>query len=137
MCIRDRAGTLSGNPLAVTAGLTTLKLLKQLNPYEQLERASAKLEQGLREAALEAGIPATTNRVGSMMTGFFTDETVVDWNTAKTSNTEKYAQFFRSMLQEGIYLAPSQYECAFVGIMHTDELIEKTIAAARKAFRGE
>jgi glutamate-1-semialdehyde 2,1-aminomutase len=129
-----QAGTLSGNPLAVTAGLTTLKLLKQLNPYEQLERASAKLEQGLREAALEAGIPATTNRVGSMMTGFFTDETVVDWNTAKTSNTEKYAQFFRSMLQEGIYLAPSQYECAFVGIMHTDELIEKTIAAARKAF---
>jgi len=131
-----QAGTLSGNPLAVTAGLTTLKLLKQLNPYEQLERASAKLEQGLREAALEAGIAATTNRVGSMMTAFFTDETVVDWNTAKTSNTERYAQFFRTMLQEGIYLAPSQYECAFLGIMHTDEYIEKTITAARKAFRA-
>lgn len=131
-----QAGTLSGNPLAVTAGLTTLKLLKQINPYAQLERTSAALEQGLREAASEAGISATTNRVGSMMTAFFTDTTVVDWNTAKTSNTELYGQFFRSMLQQGIYLAPSQYECAFVGIMHTDEYIERTIAAARKAFAG-
>jgi glutamate-1-semialdehyde 2,1-aminomutase len=131
-----QAGTLSGNPLAVTAGLTTLKLLKQLNPYEQLERASAKLEQGLREAAVEAGVAATTNRVGSMMTAFFTDEKVVDWPTAKKSNTELYARFFRAVLQEGIYLAPSQYECAFVGIAHTDEVIEKTIEAARKAMRA-
>jgi glutamate-1-semialdehyde 2,1-aminomutase len=131
-----QAGTLSGNPLAVTAGLTTLKLLKQLNPYEHLERMSAKLEQGLREAAVEAGIAATTNRVGSMMTAFFTDTQVVDWNSAKSSNTESYGRFFRSMLQEGIYLAPSQYECAFVGIAHTDEQIDKTIEAARKAFRS-
>lgn len=129
-----QAGTLSGNPLAVTAGLTTLKLLKELNPYEQLESASAKLEAGLREAASNAGIAATINRVGSMMTAFFNEEKVVDWNSAKKSNTEKYGQFFRAMLQEGIYLAPSQYECAFVGIAHTDELIEKTIAAARKAM---
>jgi glutamate-1-semialdehyde 2,1-aminomutase len=131
-----QAGTLSGNPLAVTAGLTTLKILKQLNPYKQLERASAKLEQGLREAANEAGVAATTNRVGSMMTAFFTDEKVVDWPTAKRSNTELYARFFRAMLQEGLYLAPSQYECAFVGIAHTDDIIEKTIEAAHKAMRA-
>lgn len=131
-----QAGTLSGNPLAVTAGLATLKLLKELNPYAQLERASAKLESGLRDAASEAGITATTNRVGSMMTAFFTDETVVDWTTAKKSNTESYAQFFRAMLEQGIYLAPSQYECAFVGIAHTDEVIERTIEAARQAMRA-
>lgn len=130
-----QAGTLSGNPLAVTAGLATLKLLKQLNPYEQLERAGAKLEQGLRDAAGESGIVATSNRVGSMMTAFFTDETVIDWNTAKKSNTEMYGRFFRAMLQEGIYLAPSQYECAFIGIAHTDEVIERTIEAAHKAMR--
>lgn len=129
-----QAGTLSGNPLAVTAGLTTLKLLRQLNPYEQLEAASAKLEHGFREAALEAGIAATTNRVGSMMTAFFTESKVVDWQTAKSSNTDMYAQFFRAMLQQGVYLAPSQYECAFIGIAHNDEQIERTIEAARKAF---
>lgn len=131
-----QAGTLSGNPLAVTAGLTTLKLLRQLKPYKQLERTGAMLEKGLREAALEAGIAATTNRVGSMMTAFFTDASVVDWHSAKSSNTERYGQFFRGMLQEGIYLAPSQYECAFVGIAHTDEQIQRTIEAARKTFRG-
>jgi glutamate-1-semialdehyde 2,1-aminomutase len=130
-----QAGTLSGNPLAVTAGLATLKLLKQMNPYAQLEDAGARLEQGLRDAAVEAGIAVTSNRVGSMMTAFFTDETVVDWTTAKKSDTEIYARFFRAMLQEGIYLAPSQYECAFVGVTHTNEIIEKTIEAARKAMR--
>jgi glutamate-1-semialdehyde 2,1-aminomutase len=130
-----QAGTLSGNPLAVTAGLTTLRLLQQINPYEQLERASAKLEQGLLDAARQAGVAATTNRVGSMLTAFFTDAKVIDWNSAKASNTEAYAQFFRKMLEAGIYLAPSQYECAFVGIAHTDEQVEKTIAAARKAFQ--
>ena len=80
----------------------TLKLLKELNPYAQLERASAKLESGLREVASEAGIVATTNLVGSMMTAFFTDETVVDWTTAKKSNTESYAQFFRASRRHSI-----------------------------------
>jgi glutamate-1-semialdehyde 2,1-aminomutase len=129
-----QAGTLSGNPLAVTAGITTLKLLLELNPYAELERLSGLLEQGLRDAAGEAGIPATTNRVGSMLTAFFTEETVVDWNSAKKADTERYGRFFRAMLAEGIYLAPSQFECAFVSIMHSEELIEKTIQAARTSM---
>lgn len=129
-----QAGTLSGNPLAVTAGIVTLKLLKELNPYAELEKRSAQLELGLRDAAHEAGIGATTNRVGSMLTAFFADDAVVDWNSAKKANTERYGQFFRAMLEEGIYLAPSQFECAFVSIMHSQELIEKTIAAARKCM---
>lgn len=130
-----QAGTLSGNPLAVTAGLKTLKLLKELNPYAQLERTGAQLEQGFQEAAHEAGIAATTNRVGSMMTAFFTSEQVRDWNTAKSANTEQYGRFFRAMLQEGIYLAPSQFECAFISIAHSEALIDRTIAAAKKAMR--
>ena len=128
-----QAGTLSGNPLAVTAGLAILKLLKESNPYEQLERLGSKLEKGFRAAAAEAGIPATINRVGSMLTAFFTERPVTDWPSAKRSDTDRYARYFRAMLEEGIYLAPSQFECAFVSLAHTDELIEKTIDAARRS----
>jgi len=130
-----QAGTLSGNPLAVTAGLAILKLLRESNPYEQLERLGSKLEQGLKAAAAEASIPATVNRVGSMLTAFFTEGPVTDWPSAKKSNADQYARYFRAMLEEGIYLAPSQFECAFVSLAHTDELIEKTIDAARRATR--
>jgi glutamate-1-semialdehyde 2,1-aminomutase len=128
-----QAGTLSGNPLAVTAGLAILKLLRESNPYVQLERLGSKLEQGLRAAAAEAGIQATVNRVGSMMTAFFTEGPVTDWPSAKNSDADRYARYFRAMLEEGIYLAPSQFECAFVSLAHTDELIDQTIAAARRA----
>lgn len=131
-----QAGTLSGNPLAVTAGIATLKLLQELDPYAELEKRSAQLEQGLGEAAKRAGIAATTNRVGSMLTAFFTDATVVDWHTAKQANTELYAKFFQTMLAEGVYLAPSQFECAFLSIMHSEELIDRTIEAADKSFRA-
>ncbi|MEK6409499.1 MAG: glutamate-1-semialdehyde 2,1-aminomutase [Acidobacteriota bacterium] len=131
-----QAGTLSGNPLAVTAGLAMLKLLKDSNPYEELERRSARLEQGLRRAAAEASIASTINRVGSMLTAFFTEGPVTDWPSAKKSNTDQYGRFFRAMLEEGIYLAPSQFECAFVSLAHTDELIERTIEAARSAMRS-
>lgn len=131
-----QAGTLSGNPLAVSAGLATLKLLRERNPYDELERRSARLERGLREAANEAGIPSTINRVGSMMTAFFTRDRVTDWPGAKRSNTDQYARFFRAMLEEGIYLAPSQFECAFVSLAHTDEVIDRTIEAARVAMRA-
>ena len=130
-----QAGTLSGNPLAVTAGLAILKLLKDTNPYPELERRSAKLEKGLREAAAQASVPATVNRVGSMLTAFFTEGPVTDWPSAKKSDTDRYARFFRSMLEAGVYLAPSQFECAFVSVAHTDELIDKTIDAARLAMR--
>lgn len=129
-----QAGTLSGNPLAVTAGLAILKLLRESNPYDELERLGSKLEQGLSAAAAEAGIQATVNRVGSMMTAFFTEGSVTDWLSAKKSDTDRYARYFRAMLEEGIYLAPSQFECAFVSLAHTDELIEKTIDAARSAM---
>lgn len=129
-----QAGTLSGNPLAVTAGLATLKLLKDSNPYRELERRSARLERGLRDAAAEAGVAATMNRVGSMMTTFFADGPVTDWSSANKSSTDQYARFFRAMLEEGIYLAPSQFECAFVSVAHTDELIDETVEAARRAF---
>jgi glutamate-1-semialdehyde 2,1-aminomutase len=130
-----QAGTLSGNPLAVTAGLAMLKLLRDSNPYEELERRSAKLEQGLRDATSEAGISSTVNRVGSMLTGFFTEGPVTDWPSAKKCDTDRYGRFFRAMLEEGVYLAPSQFECAFVSLAHSDDLIEKTIDAARRAMR--
>jgi glutamate-1-semialdehyde 2,1-aminomutase len=129
-----QAGTLSGNPLAVTAGLTTLRLLKQLNPYAQLERTTARLVEGMTEAAREAGVTTVSNRVGSMFTTFFTSEPVVDWATANRSDRGAFARFFHAMLEEGVYLAPSQFEAAFVSTAHSDEIIEKSIAAARRAF---
>jgi glutamate-1-semialdehyde 2,1-aminomutase len=129
-----QAGTLSGNPLAVTAGLTTLRLLKSLNPYPQLERATSRLVEGMRQAAEAAGIPTVSNCVGSMFTSFFTDTPVRDWETAGHSDRARFAKFFHAMLDEGIYLAPSQFEAGFVSMMHTDDIIEQTIAAAKKAF---
>jgi glutamate-1-semialdehyde 2,1-aminomutase len=131
-----QAGTLSGNPLAVSAGLAMLKLLRDSKPYEELERRSARLEQGLRNATSEAGIPAVVNRVGSMLTAFFTKGSVSDWSTAKLSDTELYGRFFRGMLESGVYLAPSQFECAFVSFAHEEQDIEKTIEAARFAVRA-
>jgi glutamate-1-semialdehyde 2,1-aminomutase len=131
-----QAGTLSGNPLAVSAGLAMLRLIGETNPYEELERRSAALERGLRDAAGEAGIPATVNRVGSMMTAFFSEEKVTSWDTAKKADTARYGQFFRAMLEEGVYLAPSQFECAFVSAAHGDEEIERTVAAARRVMRS-
>lgn len=125
-----QAGTLSGNPLAMTAGIETLRLLEQPGVYEQLERLSAKLANGLRAAALEAGIPVQGTRVGSVMTQFFTSTPVRDYATAKTSATSSYQAFFWGMLERGIYLAPSQFEAAFVSLAHTDADIDQTIAAA-------
>jgi len=129
-----QAGTLSGNPLAMTAGLATLKRLRDPAVYEVLERSGARLCQGLAEAAGEAGIQTVINRVGSMWTAFFTSEPVTDWASATASNRALYGQFFHAMLQEGIYLAPSQFEAGFISLAHTDEVLDQTIAAARKAF---
>ncbi len=131
-----QAGTLSGNPLAVTAGLAMLKALKELDPYVELERRAARLGDGLKEAAASAGIPATLNRVGSMMTAFFVEGEVTDWTTASRADTDRYGRYFNAMLGEGIYLAPSQFECAFVGLAHTNEVIEHTLEAAFKAMRS-
>ncbi len=129
-----QAGTLSGNPLAMTAGLTSLKRLRDQEIYKQLERAGQFLTEGIGAAAREAGFATHTNRVGSMFTMFFTDKPVTDWATASLSNRELYGKFFHAMLDEGIYLAPSQFEAAFISIAHTDELLAQTIKAARKAF---
>jgi glutamate-1-semialdehyde 2,1-aminomutase len=129
-----QAGTLSGNPLAVTAGLTTLRLLRDPGVYEHLERATSRLAEGMTEAAREAGVPTVSNRVGSMLTTFFTSDSVFDWTTANRSDRAAFAQFFHAMLDEGVYLAPSQFEAAFVSARHDDEIIERTVAAARKAF---
>jgi glutamate-1-semialdehyde 2,1-aminomutase len=131
-----QAGTLSGNPLAMSAGLATLRLLRDKSVYEQLEKLTAKLCSGLREAAREAGVETICNRVGSMWTSFFTRDEVTDWTTANRSDRKKYASFFHAMLNEGVYLAPSQFEAAFVSTAHTEEVIDRTIEAARKAFRA-
>jgi glutamate-1-semialdehyde 2,1-aminomutase len=131
-----QAGTLSGNPLAMTAGIETLKILSRPGVYKKLERLSADLEKGLREAAKEAGVPATINRVGSMFTTFFTDRKVVDFATAKTSDTARFGNFFRGMLAQGVNLAPSQFEAAFLSLAHTKADISRTVEAARKSLKG-
>jgi glutamate-1-semialdehyde 2,1-aminomutase len=130
-----QAGTLSGNPLAMTAGLLTLRRLRDPKFYAAMEERSAKLCEGLSQAAAAAGVKTTTNRVGSMWTTFFTDTPVTNWTTANTSNREIYGKFFHAMLDEDVYLAPSQFEAGFVSAAHTDEVIDKTIAAARQAFK--
>ncbi len=129
-----QAGTLSGNPLAMAAGLVTLRRLRDQKFYEALEQSSAKLCEGLSQAAADAGLKTTTNRVGSMWTTFFTDAPVTNWTTANTSNRELYGRFFHAMLDEGVYLAPSQFEAGFVSAAHTDLIIEQTISASKKAF---
>jgi glutamate-1-semialdehyde 2,1-aminomutase len=131
-----QAGTLSGNPLAVTAGLATLKQLKARGVYKKLDERSAALTKGIGEAARKAGIPLTQTRVGSMMTAFFTTGPVMDWNTVKQSDTKRYGQFFHQMLEQGIYLAPSQFEAAFLSTAHTSADIDKTIRAAYAAFKN-
>ena len=130
-----QAGTLSGNPLAVTAGIETLKLLKKPGVYRQLEERGRLLSEGLLEAARELGVGVTLNRVGSMMTLFFTPGPVTDYASAKKSDTLAFARFFRTMLEEGIYLPPSQFEAAFLSTAHTSADIAKTVRAARSAFK--
>ncbi|HXX74992.1 MAG TPA: glutamate-1-semialdehyde 2,1-aminomutase [Nitrospiraceae bacterium] len=130
-----QAGTLSGNPLAVSAGIATLKQLKVRGIYKKLEERSAALAKGLGEAAKKAGVPYTQTRVGSMLCGFFTSGSVVDWNTAKQSDTKRYGIFFHMMLEQGVYFAPSQFEAAFLSTAHTSADIEKTVRAAHAAFK--
>ncbi len=130
-----QAGTLSGNPLAVTAGLQTLKALQEPGVYQALEEKGAALEAGLQAAARESSVPVTVNRVGSLLTAFFHPGPVDGWAAANASDRERYARFFQSMLRQGVYLAPSQFEAAFVSLAHTGEDIEKAAHAARIALR--
>ena len=130
-----QAGTLSGNPLAVAAGLATLKALESGEAYRRLEALGARLEAGLTAAARAAGVPLAVNRVGSMLTAFFTSAPVVDLASAKRSDTARYAKFFHAMLERGVFLAASQFEAAFVSLAHTDEDIEAAARAAREALK--
>jgi len=130
-----QAGTLSGNPLAMSAGIATLNLLKQPGFYETLEEKSLQVAEGIAAAAKAAGYPIYSTRVGSMFCAFFSRNGVYDWPTASACDTKAFATYFLAMLNEGIYLAPSQFETAFVSAAHSQADIEKTIAAAAKCFR--
>jgi glutamate-1-semialdehyde 2,1-aminomutase len=131
-----QAGTLSGNPLAVSAGLATLRRLKSHGVYSTLEARAARLGDGLLQAAREAGVPAELNRCGSMLTLFFTDLPVNDFVTAKRSNTARFGRFHRALLSRGVYWPPSQFEAAFVSLAHTEADIEETLTSARAAVRA-
>jgi glutamate-1-semialdehyde 2,1-aminomutase len=129
-----QAGTLSGNPLAMAAGIQTLKLLDETGVYEGLEQAAVRLEQGLAAAATRAEIPVQLQRVGSMMTMFFSDAPAVDYDSARHADTARYGRYFHAMLDLGIYCAPSQFECAFISTAHSGADIDATIEAAERAL---
>ena len=129
-----QAGTLSGNPLAVTAGIATLKALARPGAYEGLESAASRLADGLASAARRAETALTINRVGSIMTAFFNDGPVEGWDSVAASDRERYAAFFHLMLERGVYLAPSPFEAAFISTAHTQEDIDATLEAAEYAL---
>jgi len=131
-----QAGTLSGNPLAVAAGLATLRALEDPAAYDRLERLGALFQRGITEAAAAAGIPVTVNRVGSMLTAFFSDGPVTDYASARRADTARYARFFHGMLERGVYLAPSQFEAAFVSLAHSEQDLETAAQACREAMEG-
>ncbi len=130
-----QAGTLSGNPLAVTAGIETLKLLQDKKVYNKLEESSKYLNENMENIAKNLNIKACFNRIGSMFSMFFTDKKVKDYETAKTSDTDKFAQYFAKMLKRGIYLAPSQFEAGFLSTAHTKEDLDKTLKAFEESMK--
>ncbi|MCD6298303.1 MAG: glutamate-1-semialdehyde 2,1-aminomutase [Deltaproteobacteria bacterium] len=131
-----QAGTLSGNPLAMAAGLTTLKILKEESPYGDLEKKGDMLFSGLKKVAKAAGVNVVINRVGSMGSFFFTDRPVTDFETAKGSDENLFKRYFRSMLDQGIYLAPSPYEVTFLSTAHSEKTVRKTIECASIALKN-
>ena len=131
-----QAGTLSGNPLAVAAGIAALKALKTGGVYSKLERMTVELVSGLQKAAENAGVPVQINTIGSMFTVFFAPAPVTDFQTAKNSDTARYATFFHALLNRGVYFPPSQFETCFLSLAHTHSGIKATIHAAREAFQA-
>jgi glutamate-1-semialdehyde 2,1-aminomutase len=133
-----QAGTLSGNPLAMAAGCAMLKQLRDRKGeiYPKIDKLSGELVEGVMAAARDGGVSLCANRVGSMFTWFFQKGPVTDWDSASKSNTEAFGKFFRAMLDNGVYLPPSQYEAAFLGATHSEEDVQRTIAAAKQAFAG-
>ena len=130
-----QAGTLSGNPLAMAAGIATLQVLAQPGTYEQLEERAGRLAQGLEEAARQAGVPLQINRVGSMLTPFFTDRPVRDYASAKAADAERYARFFWGLVNRGVYPPPSAFESWFVSLAHTAVDVTYTLEAVRQALQ--
>lgn len=126
-----QAGTLSGNPAAMTAGIATLEILKDASIYKKLEEKTQRLAAGMEKVCIDAKIPAYHTRIGSMLCTFFTEQPVTDYATAKKCNTKRYAKFFHGMLEKGYYFAPSQFEAAFVSLAHGEKEIDATIAAFR------
>ena len=131
-----QAGTLSGNPLAVTAGLATLRELQQPGTYQRLEALGQRLASGLSQACQQAQVPSTINRVGSMLTGFFTGGQVDSLAGVERADAARYGRYFHAMLERGVYFAPSQFEAAFVSLAHTDEDIDRTVEMATEALAG-
>lgn len=131
-----QAGTLSGNPLAMSAGIALLNILKNSATWDRLEAAASYLTQGIAQAARAAGVPVRQTRVGSMFTTFFSQTEPVDWNTVKVADKARFGLFFRAMLENGVYLAPSQFEAGFLSTVHTDEVIDQTIEAAHTAMKS-
>jgi glutamate-1-semialdehyde 2,1-aminomutase len=131
-----QAGTLSGNPLAMAAGIATLDTLRGGTAYQVLEERGVQLQTGLEQAAADAGVPVRVQRVGSMLTMFFTEAAVTDFDTAKLSDTARFGRFYRGMLESGIYLAPSQFEACFVSVAHTAADVDRTVAAAADVLLG-
>ena len=130
-----QAGTLSGNPLAMAAGLAALQELQSTQAYERLEMLGAQLEAGLRDAARQAGVAVQTQRIGSMFCGYFTDQPVHNLADALKSDRARFARFFHGLLAEGIYLAPSQFEAGFISTAHSAEDIERTVTTAARVMR--
>jgi glutamate-1-semialdehyde 2,1-aminomutase len=131
-----QAGTLSGNPVAMAAGIAALEELDATRAYEKLEQLGAVLETGMKNAAKSAGIPVQFNRCGSMFCGYFAAEPVHNLADAMKSDRERFKKYFHGMLDAGVYLAPSQFEAGFLSTAHTDADIEKTVAAATKVMKG-
>lgn len=131
-----QAGTLSGNPVAMAAGLETLKILRRKGFYKALEKTTREIARGIQEAAGHSGIPIIVNQIGSMFTVFFTNQPVTDADSARTSDTARYARFFHHMLSQGVYLAPSQFEACFVSMAHAKREVQKTIDAAQRALQN-
>ena len=129
-----QAGTLSGNPLAMTAGLKTLQAIREPGVFDSLVQQAEKLGAGIGAAAESAGVPVYQTQVGTMFCTYFSEQPVTDWDSASQVNTERYAKFFWAMVENGVYMAPSQYEAGFMSTAHSDEVIEATIAAAEKAL---
>jgi glutamate-1-semialdehyde 2,1-aminomutase len=131
-----QAGTLSGNPLAMSAGIAALDLIWDEKVWAQMEKSASQLEAGISSAAKSAGVPIQQTRVGTMFTTFFSETKPIGWNTVKVADKARFGKFFMKMLENGIYLAPSQFEAGFISIMHDESVIAATVGAAEKAMKA-